>query len=97
MRLTKLPKYSPRIFRERRLAPTSCRTKSSKGRVGALRRSDAVAQRPYQTTACKFAGMVFIRFSAASFVITPLVPGSPSLDVRPHSPGGTRRKEDSRL
>ena len=24
------------------------------------------------------------------FEITPLVPGSPSLDVRPHSPGGTR-------
>src|SRR5215831_18227208 len=25
------------------------------------------------------------------FEITPLVPGSPSLDVRLHSPGGTRR------
>jgi len=26
------------------------------------------------------------------FEITPLVPGSPSLDVRPHSPGETRRR-----
>src|ERR1700675_4227541 len=30
---------------------------------------------------------------AASFVITPLVPGSPSLDVKPHSPGETRHFE----
>jgi hypothetical protein len=27
------------------------------------------------------------------FEIAPLVPGSPSLDVRPLSPGGTRRSE----
>jgi hypothetical protein len=27
------------------------------------------------------------------FEITPLVPGSPSLDARPHSPGGTRQSE----
>src|SRR4029077_9173648 len=31
------------------------------------------------------------------FEITPLVPGSPSLDVRPHSPGGTRRSGDCRF
>jgi len=40
--------------------------------------------------ACKIADFAFIPSSAASFVITPLVPGSPSLDVKPHSPGGTR-------
>ncbi|PYL72115.1 MAG: hypothetical protein DMF26_17405 [Verrucomicrobia bacterium] len=28
-----------------------------------------------------------------AFEITPLVPGFPSLDVKPHSPGGTRRSE----
>src|SRR5437763_17177242 len=27
------------------------------------------------------------------FEITPLVPGSPSLDARPHAPGETRRQE----
>jgi hypothetical protein len=43
--------------------------------------------------ACKIADLAFIPRSAASFVITPLVPGSPSLDVKPHSPGGTRRSE----
>src|SRR5206468_719431 len=43
--------------------------------------------------ACKTAGMVFIPRSAASFVITPLVPGFPSLDVKPHSPGETRQSE----
>jgi hypothetical protein len=43
--------------------------------------------------ACKIADFAFIPFSAASFVITPLVPGFSSLDVKPHSPGGTRRSE----
>src|ERR1700730_4228075 len=42
---------------------------------------------------CKMCGSLFIPRSAASFVITPLVPGSPSLDVRPHSPGVTRQSE----
>jgi len=37
--------------------------------------------------------MLFIPRSAASFVITPLVPGFPSLDVKPHSPGETRQSE----
>ena len=61
----------------------------------ALRRSAPESARlavaPYQVSACKTANPAFIPHSAASFVITPLVPGSPSLDVKPHSPGGTRR------
>ncbi|PYJ17856.1 MAG: hypothetical protein DME96_04615 [Verrucomicrobia bacterium] len=31
------------------------------------------------------------------FEITPSVPGSPSLDVKPYSPGGTRRLEEFRF
>src|SRR5947209_7117511 len=37
--------------------------------------------------------MLFIPRSAASFVITPLVPGFPSHDAKPHSPGETRQQE----
>ena len=46
-----------------------------------------------KVAACKICGSLFIPRSAASFVITPLVPGSPSLDVKPHSPGETRQSE----
>src|SRR5262249_15471477 len=41
--------------------------------------------------ACKIADLVFIPSSQRVFEITPLVPGSPSLDVRSRSPGETRR------
>src|SRR2546423_8055978 len=47
---------------------------------------------PSKMTACKIRGLVVYSPLAASFVITPLVPGSPSLDVKPHSPGETRQK-----
>jgi hypothetical protein len=43
--------------------------------------------------ACKIADLVFIPSSQRVFEITPLVPGSPSLDVRSHSPGETRRQK----
>src|SRR5437879_1653439 len=46
-----------------------------------------------KSAACKIAEMLFIPRSTASFVITPLVPGLPSLDVKPHSPGETRQSE----
>jgi hypothetical protein len=47
---------------------------------------------PYQETAtCISCVLVFIDRPQRVFEVTPLVPGSPSLDVKPHSPGETRR------
>ena len=40
--------------------------------------------------ACKAAGLVFISAPQRVFEVAPLVPGFPSLDVKPHSPGETR-------
>src|SRR5437588_7119769 len=45
-----------------------------------------------EIAACKSGDLLFIPRSAASFVIKPLVPGYPSLDVKPHSPGETRQR-----
>ncbi len=58
------------------------------------RASARPAVAPYQMAACKITDLAFIPRFAASFEITPLVPGSPSLDVKPHSPGGTRRTKE---
>jgi hypothetical protein len=41
-------------------------------------------------SACKRARMVFIPSPQRVFEMAPLVPGFPLLDVKPHSPGGTR-------
>src|SRR5262249_21914372 len=46
---------------------------------------------PYVT--CKTENLAFIALFAASLVITPLVPGFPSLDAKLRSPGETRRSE----
>ena len=46
--------------------------------------------RPTKISPCKIGHLVFISHPQRVFEITPLVPGSPSLDVKPHSPGGTR-------
>src|SRR5207249_12078134 len=41
--------------------------------------------------ACKIQFVVLIPVPQRVFEVAPLVPGSPSLDGKPHSPGGTRR------
>src|SRR5262249_26311357 len=80
----------------------NCPTRSSKGNLEGYRKSGRISCRTEigagrlghrQMSACKIADFAFISRSAASFVITPLVPGFPSLDVKPHSPGGTRRSK----
>src|ERR1051326_5826142 len=56
-----------------------------------------------QTALAKWRELALFGSPQRVFEITPLVPGSPSLDARPHSPGGTRPRNcrfkiaDSRL
>jgi hypothetical protein len=56
-----------------------------------------VTEREAKRFLAKARVLVFIRGSQRVFEITPLVPGSPSLDVRSRSPGGTRQMEFSIL
>ena len=85
--------FSENVGKRKRVAGRDCRRLTSKA-AAVAGRPDAPAVALPEWPLAKSRIWSLFQAPQRVFEITPLVPGSPSLDARPHSPGGTRRSKE---